>query len=254
MIPLAAGGGLGSGGGYWSMFGGYENGVFSLSSGFGWFLGAGSKDRDYHRPDSVDFPAILRSLPVIDMEKKAGGPRSDWEDYLKSRPGSPYWATQGYATDTTRFATPALHVNSWLDYGAEQTLYLFNLFRRNAVDLKTRENQFVIMSPTTHCGSEGVTEHTRVGEKDFGDPRLAYWKIYLDWFDHWLKGIENGVTQMPKVQYYVMGKNEWRSARTWPVAEMRQVPYFLSSGKGANPGAGDGTLSPTKPAKAGQDQ
>ena len=252
-VPQAAAGGLGSAGGYWSSFGAYENGVFSLSSAFGWFLGAGAKDRGTTRPDSVDFPSLLRSTPTIEMIRRARGPRTDFEDYISHRPGDRYWLRQGYATDTTRFDVPAIHVNSWLDYGAEQTLELFNLFKRNAVSVRARDNQFAIISPTTHCGSERAGEYTRVGDRVVGDARLPYWSIYLDWFDHWLKGDPNGAPARPKVTYFVIGKGEWRTANSWPVPEMRPVSYYLSSQRGANTGAGDGVLATTRPGKAGKD-
>ncbi|MEO8449697.1 MAG: CocE/NonD family hydrolase [Gemmatimonadota bacterium] len=252
-IPQAAAGGLGSGGGYWASFGTYESGVFSLSSGFGWFLGAGAKDKNARAPENVDFPVVLKSLPEVDMVKRVNGPRSDFEDELTHRPGDPYWTRQGYATDTTRFDVPAIHVNSWLDYGAEQVLYLFNLFRRNAVSARARDNQFVIISPTTHCGSESAGEHTVVGERDFGDARLDYYRIYRDWFDYWLKGDRAAITRMPKVQYYLMGKNEWRSAPSWPVPGMTPVSYYLTSEKGANTAAGDGALTRARPARHGLD-
>jgi len=254
-IPQAAAGGLGTAGGYWSSFGAYESGVFSVSAGFGWFLGAGAKDKNPAKADSFDFPTVLKSLPVIDMIKRVKGPRTDFEDFVSHRPGDPYWLGRGYATDTTRFNTPAIHVNSWLDYGAEQVLFLFNLFRRNAVNPAARDNQSVIISPTEHCASERATEHTRVGDKDVGDARLPYWSIYRDWFDYWLKGVDNGVLRRPKVQYYVMGgKGEWRTANTWPVPDMRPVSYYLSSGRrGANTAAGDGFLTLTQPTQAARD-
>lgn len=253
MIPQAAAGGLGSGGGYWSSFGVYDNGVFSLSSGFGWFLSAGAKDKDAVPQKDVDFPSALRSLPPIEMIRRVHGPRTDWEDFISHRPGDAYWLRQGYASDTSRYATPALHVNSWLDYGAEQTFYLFNLLRRNAENARTRENQFVIISPTSHCASEAATEHTKVAAKDFGDARFPYYRIYLDWFDYWLKGRTDAMVKMPKVQYYLMGKNEWRSAPTWPVPGMHLVSYYLSSQRGANTGSGDGVLSTLPLSRPGTD-
>lgn len=252
-IPQAAAGGVGSMGGYWSGFGVYEEGVLTLSSAFGWFLGAGAKDKDAPRLTGVDFPAALRSTPLVEMVRKVGGPRSDWEDFVSRRPGDPYWLTQGYATDTTKYDVPAIHVNSWLDYGAEQTLATFDLFRRNAVSPRARDNQYVIISPTGHCGSERAGEHTKVGDYDAGDARYTYWRIYLDWFDYWLKGLDNGVRSMPRVHYYVLGANEWRTGNVWPPADMRPVSYYMSSRRGANGSAGDGLLSPTKPPRAGRD-
>jgi putative CocE/NonD family hydrolase len=104
-----------------------------------------------------------------------------------------------------------------------------------------------------HCDSEAATERTKVGELDVGDARYEYWKLYLDWFDHWLKGVENGVEKRAKVQYYVIGKNEWRTAPTWPVPGMREVSYYLTSTSGAVTSAGDGRLTTDRPARAGRD-
>jgi hypothetical protein len=153
----------------------------------------------------------------------------------------------GYLRDDDRFDVPAIHVNSWLDLTPEQTLYIFNLMQRNAVSTRARDNQFAILSPTVHCSSEAATERTRVGQREFGDARLPYFRIYLDWFDHWLKGVENGVTDMPRVRYYVMGLNEWRSAPAWPIPDARPTPYYLTSGGRANTSRGNGLLTTTLP-------
>ena len=252
MIPQAASGATGPAGGYYTNFGAYDGGAFLLSTGFGWFGYAGSKVKNARAPQNLDFPGLLRSLPTIDMGRKAGYAPSEFEDFLSHPPGHPWWDSKGYLRDDDRFDTPAIHVNSWLDVTPEQTLYVFDLMRRNGVSPRGRDNQFVIMSPTTHCASESATEHTRVGEMDVGDARLGYWKIYLDWFDHWLRGVENGVTRRPKVTYFVVGKG-WRTAERWPLPEMRPTSYYLSSGGRANTASGDGVLLTASPAQEGHD-
>jgi putative CocE/NonD family hydrolase len=182
------------------------------------------------------------------MARKAGYAPSEFEDFLSHPPGDPWWDGKGYLRDDDRFDVPALHVNSWLDVTPEQTLYLFNLLRTNSESERARNNQFVIMSPTTHCASESATEHTMVGNLDVGDARLDYWKIYLDWFDHWIKGVNNGVTSRPKVMYYISHLG-WRSAAHWPVPGMRETPFYLTSLGRANTAAGNGALSITPPGR-----
>ena len=253
MIPQSASGAVGPAGGFYKNFGAYDGGAFVLSSGFGWFGGAGSKVKGTTRPTGLDFPTLLRSLPTIEMGKKAGYAPSDFEDFLRHPPADKYWDQMGYLRDDDRFDTPALHVNSWLDVTPDATLYAFNLMRKNAVSARARDNQYVIMSPTVHCASEAATANTKVGAMEVGDARYEYWKTYLDWFEHWLKGVDNGVTRRPKVQYYVTGKNEWRTAPAWPVPGMQLVPYHLTSTKGALTGAGDGRLTTQKPSAHGQD-
>jgi hypothetical protein len=253
MIPQSASGATGPAGGYYTNFGAYDGGAFLLSTAFGWFGIAGSKVKNAPVPRDLDFPSLLRSLPTIDMARKAGYAPSEFEDFLSHPPGDPWWEAKGYLRDDDRFSTPSLHVNSWLDVTPEQTLYAFNLMRRNATSTSARDNQFVIMSPTTHCASESATEHTRVGTMDVGDARLEYWQIYRDWFDHWLRGVDNGVTRRPKVTYYVMHQG-WRTAQQWPVPEMRPTPFYLSSGGRANTAGGDGVLSLKAPTTEARDQ
>ena len=128
-----------------------------------------------------------------------------------------------------------------------------NLFRTNAVSARARENQYVIISPTGHCASEAAGEHTMVGDRDVGDARYGYWQIYLSWFDYWLKGVGTGIGSMPKVHYYVIGANEWRTANTWPLPDIRPVRFYLSSRRGANTRGGDGILTRTPPPAQGKD-
>jgi putative CocE/NonD family hydrolase len=174
-------------------------------------------------------------------------------DVLSHPSGDEYWNTKGYLRDDDQFATPALHVSSWLDSAPDATLYASELMRRNSTTALARANQFVIMSPTEHCASEGATEHTKVGDLDVGDARETYWLLYLAWFDHWLKGVQNGVERRPKVQYYLSGLNAWRTASTWPIPEMRQVPFYLASRRGARTSSGDGALVSTTPSSIASD-
>jgi putative CocE/NonD family hydrolase len=73
------------------------------------------------------------------------------------------------------------------------------------------------------------------------------------WFDHFLKGVDNGVTREPKVRAYMMGANQWRAYDNWPPKEARYVGYYLDSDGSANSRAGNGRLALTRPARAGSD-
>jgi uncharacterized protein len=51
----------------------------------------------------------------------------------------------------------------------------------------------------------------------------------IRWYDHWLKGIENGVEDDPAVRVWVMGENKWRTYSGWPVPETQWTRYYLHS-------------------------
>ena len=258
---------------YWS---GFKGGVLDLAASISWYFSAASKYsfkpppglsddevrkiRDFFDPGptnlpDVDFKKLNWHLPIVDIMKKAGGPPNDWHKLITTDFGDPWWHdVMGYYDGTEKIDVPALHMSCWYDPSVAETIFEFNYFRGNAVSETAANNQFVIISPTTHCGFERATEHTKVGERDVGDARLDYWDIYIKWFEHWLKGVDNGITDMPKVRYYTMGRNEWQFADVWPLPETRYTKYFLHSQGHANSRNGDGQLSLKMPDKEPSDK
>jgi uncharacterized protein len=179
----------------------------------------------------------------VDVLKAAGRPPSDYEKFASSNPEGPYFMGLEWLRPGDRLDVPALFFDSWYDYGPAETLDLFNMMRKDSPGATARNNQFVIIAPGTHCSYEAASEHTIVGERDLGDARLDVMGLKLRWYDHWLKGIDNGVTDMPRVRYYLMGANRWRSADAWPIPGTRFAKLYLGSRGKANGSLGDGRLS-----------
>jgi putative CocE/NonD family hydrolase len=87
-----------------------------------------------------------------------------------------------------------------------------------------------------------------MGDVDFGPEALIdFDAVQLRWFDHWLKGDDNEVESDPKVRIFVMGENQWRTEKEWPIGRTRYVEYFLRSGGRANSLFGDGRLDSEAP-------
>ncbi len=47
------------------------------------------------------------------------------------------------------------------------------------------------------------------------------------WYDYWLKGIDTGIMDEPKIQVFVEGARQWRGEEEWPLARTRWTKYFL---------------------------
>ncbi len=265
-IPQAAGGGYR---GTHRQFIFIDGGVPELASGLGWFWSAGAKhhlkrppgmtDEEFRNDarvfepwphvEPLDFSEAFWHLPTNDIVRAFGGPVSDYRDFYSRGPADPYWDDLNFVHDEDQFDVPALHVNSWFDGGVNETLLLMNLFSDNATSERGRDHQYAVISPTAHCLSELQPdwEDATIGELAVGDISFDYYKLYLDWFDHWLKGEDNGVTEMPKLQYYLMGQNAWQVASSWPLDGTEYRSYYLRSGGSANTRSGDGTLSTAPP-------
>ena len=245
-IPQAAGGNIGRVGRRREFWGSVEGGAFAMSINFGWMPVFASTDKGARPMPNVDLPTFFKTLPVIDMTDRAGSPSWDWRNFLERSPDDPWWDRQGYLTADDSVSVAALHVSSWFDL-AEEALEEAEIFRKNGLNDRAKTGQYAIISPTTHCASEGATSATKVGDLDVGDARLHYWETYLAWFDRWLKGNEHAIDSLPRVQYYVIGRNEWRKSDSWPVKGMRETPFYLRSSGGANTSKGNGQLSLTTP-------
>jgi hypothetical protein len=140
---------------------------------------------------------------------------------------------------------PVYHVTGWYDsWGAQVANLNFVELRRTKKSL-----QRLIIGPWIHS-SERLTY---AGEAQFtDDAALDVPSFELRWFDHWLKGIDNGVDREPPVRIYVMGGGDahktpdgrlfvgghWRDEQEWPLARTAPTPYYLHA---------NGILSSDKP-------
>jgi putative CocE/NonD family hydrolase len=123
--------------------------------------------------------------------------------------------------------------------------------RKNGATRLAREAKRIMIGPWTHFKTVG----TRTGGGiDFGpEAQVDGHMLYLAWHDHWLKGIDNGVERNPPVKLFVMGENQWRYEKEWPLARTQYTKYYLTSGGKANSAAGDGRLGTAAPAGAATD-
>ncbi len=275
LVPRGAGGAVGKAGGRHRFFGAWNGGAFELGLAAKWFPVNGNQIY-YKAPDNipkdlidmtrlqftvaptkpnVDFTLVTSHLPIIDLMQVAGAEHVApiWKEFITRDIDSQVFDDIGYLHEGQTVATPALHVNSWFDSAVAETLFTFNFFREHAVNKLTAENQYVIISPTRHCESEFVPEHYLLGELDLGDPRIDLWNLYVRWFKYWLYEDGGSLRDLPKVQYYLMGKNVWCSANEWPVPGTKFEKFYLDSNGNANSRFGDGKLSQGEPGDGGMD-
>lgn len=200
------------------------------------------------RYPSVDWSDALTHLPVEDIIENVNGPKGIYEEMITRKPNDPEWYQGGLYHDDMDFGVPGFWFVSWYDVSAGPNLALFNHIRENATDPLIRDNQYLVIAPTLHCGFTRATENTVVGERNVGDATLAYSEMIYDWFDFWLKEQPNDITdELPRVRYYTMGSNQWQTAEQWPPRNSELTHFYLSSSGNANSRLGDGVLASEPP-------
>ncbi len=147
-----------------------------------------------------------------------------------------YWAAEDCSLHFDKMNVPCFTVGSWYDFMCVGSVDSY-VGRQHKGGLQSRGTQQLLCGPWLHGR---VKEVNVTGQLTY--PENA--KFLLDdhmlrWFDHYLKGIDNGVEKEPTVRYYVMGAvgeagapgNEWRTATDWPLA-VTSTPLYLHKGGG----------------------
>jgi putative CocE/NonD family hydrolase len=274
MVPMASGAGIGRVGEFWEQGNWYRGGAYQMLFGV-WLYGVQNTERPrlpegLPREDIVrlsryfdlapEMPEVewdehLEHLPLVSMMEEIEGPKGIYAEFVRRLPDDPAWLEGGLYHDDEPWGVPALWMNSWYDVSIGPNLALFNHVTANADDPEVADNQYVVVAPTPHCRFQTEEEETIVGERNMGDVRFDYDGLVARWFDYWLKGEDNGVlADTPKVRYYTMGANEWRTSTTWPPGGAETVTWYLDSGGAANSLFGDGRLTAAPPAADAPDR
>jgi putative CocE/NonD family hydrolase len=211
---------------------------------------------------NVEWSKALQHLPEKDILAAVDAPHGIFADrmpvdtggaMIQREPNDPAWYKGGLWHDNMRINIPGFWFMSWYDVSVGPNLAAFNHVRKTASP-EIANQQYAVIAPTLHCAYKRATENTMIGERIVGDARLNYDDLTYAWFDHFLKGENNGVLEkMPRVRYYTMGINKWQSSDTWPPAGAQSLSFFLSSGGKANTMTGDGVLTDAAPANDNPD-
>tara|TARA_Y100000996_G_scaffold184106_1_gene143968 strand:+ start:1387 stop:3267 length:1881 start_codon:yes stop_codon:yes gene_type:complete len=196
----------------------------------------------------VDWAESFKHLPLTDLLSNLNGKKEIFDKMIKRKPNDNDWYQGGLYHDNMEFGVPSFWFVSWYDVSTSPNIQLFNHVRKNSKNKNIRDNQYLVIAPTLHCGFKRAKAETIVGELNVGDARLNYDEQIFMWFDYLLKGKNNLFrNKTPRVQYYTMGINKWQHSETWPPSDVVYETYFLNSKGNANTMYGDGKLSTEKP-------
>lgn len=157
-----------------------------------------------------------------------------------------YWEKKAPNSGYNNITVPALNISGWYDIFTWSTIQNYmNMKRKGGSDI-SRSNQRLIMGPWTHMNFSGVFPERNFGESS-SNQAIDLTGIKIRWFDHWLRGIDNGINREDPVLIFVMGIDQWRTEKDWPLPDTKYSPYYLRSNGSANSLNGDGVLSLTKP-------
>jgi len=223
----------------------YHHGALRLSSALGWgiqMLREDARRKGLHRAsDRLEaawnnvraqsaYAPYAQHAAIADAELP--GYVRDW---FSHREADEYWRGLDIGARIDRVGVPALHIAGWFDTYLEGSVAGFLALRERARSRLARDKQFLVAGPWVH-----IPWGDRAGEAQFGEAaNLDTDAILLRWFNHWLKD-SGEFDEEPRIRYFALGANEWRSAAEWP-ARAGFTLYLRSDGN-ANSRKGGGRL------------
>lgn len=200
-----------------------------------------TRGRVMQEVNQIDWEKVYWHLPYDEMDLQTGWYSKDWREEIEHQQMDDYWAPLAYQKRFAEIDVPVLHISGW--YDDEQVGTPLNY--RGMVEAG-KENQHLLMGPWPHS----INQSTKIGDIDFGPESLIDLNGYVKSFlDHYLKGEENQFSKKDPVDIFVMGDNEWRQEKSWPLQDTAWTPFYFHSDGRANSRFGDGALNEKLPAK-----
>lgn len=146
-----------------------------------------------------------------------------------------YWAAEDCTRHFDKMNVPCFTIGSWYDFMCVGSVDSY-VGRDKQGGPNSRGQQQLLLGPWLH----GRFKETNVaGELTYPENAKFPMEAHmLRWFDHYLKGIDNGAEKDPRVRYYTMGAlgeenapgNVWREAADWPLPVSATKFYLQPEG------------------------
>lgn len=124
---------------------------------------------------------------------------------------------------------PMLLIGGWFDHNTTDNFTMIDtLTKASGPDVSDKHK--ILIGPWVHGGTgPSIIGSNQQGELSF--PEAAGWnnKISLEFFDYYLRDIQNGWNEHKRYIFYQMGDEEWKESNTWPPLQTTFQDYYVAS-------------------------
>ncbi len=145
-------------------------------------------------------------------------------EWARQQRDGPYWRVGSLAPDYGRIEAAILHITGWMDEYVDAAIRM-QARCANAAGRRT------IVGPWVHGHAHSA----------YPGPNIDWLHEMVRWFDHWLKGADNGVEAEPPLTWYRRDptpperfpdrlNGRWQATSAWPSAAPQQRILHLGAG------------------------
>jgi predicted acyl esterase len=150
-----------------------------------------------------------------------------------------WWRVKDVVPRSHEVTAAGLHIGGWYDIFGQGTVSGFETLQYSG-GVGAAGRQVLVMGPWTH------EFDVLAGELVYpADSLVDAFELLIPWYEHHLKGVDNGVDEWPAAYVFQMGAvgedgapgNRWRALDRWP-PETVPLELFLSADRRLSPAAG----------------
>ena len=218
----------------------YEGGEFRLGFVLPWTMGiALSAAKNRHDDAAVaaltaakaDPTRWLKFRPYQDLpplQPNSGQVAPYYFDWIRHWTRDGFWAPFSIRDQYPSVRVPVLDVEGWYDGFLAGGVQNFSGMVERGNDPRARSNQRLVIGPWDHVNWGRDSSQPAPILKDIGAVgNSPINELMIAWFDHFLKDRDNGISGRPRVDYFLMGANSWKSAPSWPLPQTIWTRYYL---------------------------
>lgn len=187
-------------------------------------------------PRSLPFDYYNSGVAFNKMDSLAGYKNPIFQNWLSHPAYDSYW--QSMVPTTAEYAKiniPVLSTTGYYDgsqISALQYFKLHNKYNKNA-------NHYFVIGPYDHWGAQRKPAKNLMGYEIDSIANINMMNLAYDWLDYVLKGRPKPALLKDKINYQVMGTNEWKHSSTLDKINNDTLTFYLDKTR----------LSLTKPQK-----
>jgi len=173
---------------------------------------------------SLPFEWFENGIAFKEMDSLAGYKNLIFQKWLSHPDYDHYWKNMVPTPEEyAKINIPVLTTTGYYDgsqIGALQYFKLHTKYNKNSI-------HYVVIGPYDHWGGQGRPAKNLMGYAIDSVANVSMMELAYDWLDYILKGKAKPELLKDKVNYQVMGTNEWRHSSTWQGINNDTLTFYL---------------------------
>ena len=225
-----------------------HGGAFRLSFNYGWGVVRMPNrimlPQNWHTGKEavpeLAYEKILKHLPLSTGDlRSANYAVKHYRDWIEHPSYDDYWKAISDEERFDKVKVPIHTSGGWFDIFLAGTINGYTGMRARGGSPDARSKTRMVIGPWGHGQSQ------KFGDIDFGhdaDHKLIDYE--LRFFDHHMKGAQNGLdTELPVKIFYMGAANKWKFEKDWPIPGTQYTNWYLHQGGRLRPTAPDATTT-----------